>query len=76
MSLVDRCLRIYVRVCWCLLGFVSVDIGVCIRLVPTNIYNSRLVPTKNYKEKFIDFLPKEFPHKSRVPCSTINRSHM
>jgi hypothetical protein len=53
-----------------------VGIGVSSRLVPTNICNSRLVPTKNYKEKFCGFLPKGFPCKSCVPCSAVNRSHM
>jgi hypothetical protein len=48
--------------------------GICVsnRLVPINICNSRLVPTKNYKEKFHVFLPKGFPHKSYVSCSVVN----
>jgi hypothetical protein len=47
-------------------------IGVSIRLVPTNICNNILVPTKNYKEKFHGSLLQVFPRKSCVPCSTIN----
>jgi hypothetical protein len=35
-----------------------VGIGVSSRLVPTNICNSRLVPTNNYKEKFLWFSPE------------------
>jgi hypothetical protein len=38
--------------------------------------SSRLVPTKNYKEKVCGFLPKGFPCKSCVPCSAVNKSHM
>jgi hypothetical protein len=60
-------LWIYLRVGWCLPIFVPVGIGVSNRLVPTNICNSSLVPTKNYKEKFLGFLPKGFPRKSCVP---------
>jgi hypothetical protein len=60
VSLVDWCLQISVRVGWFLLGFVPVGIGVSNRLVPTNICKSRLVPTKNYKDKFCGFLPKGF----------------
>jgi hypothetical protein len=53
-----------------------VGIGVSSRLAPTNICNGRLVPTKNYKEKFCGFLLKGFPPKYFVPCSAVNRSHM
>jgi hypothetical protein len=56
--------------------FVPVGIGVSSRLGPTNICNSRLVPTKNYKEKFCGFLLKGFPRKYCVPCFAVNRSHM
>jgi hypothetical protein len=53
-----------------------VGIGVSSRLVPTNIYNSRLVHTKNYKYKFCGFLLKGFPHKYCIPCSVVIISHM
>jgi hypothetical protein len=45
---------------WFLPWFVPVGISVSSRLVPTNISNSRLVATKNYKEKFCGFLLKGF----------------
>jgi hypothetical protein len=37
--------------------------------------SSRLVPTKNYKEKFCGFIPKGFPCKYCVPCFVVNISH-
>jgi hypothetical protein len=48
-----------------------VGIGASDSLVPTNICNNRLVPTKNYKEKFCGFVPKGFPCRYFVPCSTM-----
>jgi hypothetical protein len=51
VSPVGWCLRRSVRVGWCLQGFVSVGIGV-------SSSNSRLVPTKSYKEKFLWFSPE------------------
>jgi hypothetical protein len=72
----DWCLQISVRVVWCLPWFVPMRIGVSSRLATKNICYSRLVPTNNYKENFCGFHPKEFPHKSCVPCSVVNRSHM
>jgi hypothetical protein len=59
VSPVDWCLQRSVRVGWCLQGFVLVEIGVSRRLVLTNICNSRLVPRKNYKEKFFWFSPEK-----------------
>jgi len=76
VSPVDWCLQLSIRVGWCLPWFISVGVDVSSRLMLTNICNNRLVPTNNYKENFCGFLPKEFPRKSCVPCSTINRSHM
>jgi hypothetical protein len=76
VSPVDWCLQRSIRVSQCLPGFVLVGIGVSIRLVLTNICNSRMVPTKNYKEKLCGFLPKGFPRKSCVLCSAVNRSHV
>jgi hypothetical protein len=52
------------------------SIGVSSRLVPTNICNSRLVDTNNYKENFCSFLLKGFPHEPWVPCSTANINPM
>jgi hypothetical protein len=51
VSPVDWSPRIYVSVGWFLLDFVLVGIGISSWLVPTNIYNSSLVLTMNYKEK-------------------------
>jgi hypothetical protein len=59
VSLVDWCLQGSVRASWCLPRFVPVEIGVSNKLVPTNICNSGLVHTKNYKKKLCGFLPKK-----------------
>jgi hypothetical protein len=72
VSLVDWCLQRSVSGGWSLPVFVPVGIGVSSWLVPTNICNSRLVPTKNFKENFRGFLSKGFPRKSCIPCFAVN----
>lgn len=76
MSQVNLCLERSIRVGWCLPWFLPVWIGVSSRLMPTNIYASRLVPTKNYRNKFCSYLPKGLPHKYGVQCLITNKSHM
>jgi hypothetical protein len=56
----DWCLRSFVRVGWCLQRFLPLGTDV----------SSRLVPTRNYTEKFCVFC------KSCVPCSIVSISHM